>query len=144
MIINVAVGIVLLGAAFFGYRSYTAQGSVPRYNGEILACEGKPNCISTAGPGGFLAAPWQLKGAFEGVKDFIKSQEPQILVDQENYLHVVFRSRIFQYPDDVVLKKEGDQILFRSSSRTGYSDMGVNQKRMQGFEIKLRELGLIQ
>ena len=144
MIVNIGIGIVLLGAAFFGYRSYTAQESVPRYNGEILPCEGKPNCISTAGPEEFLAAPWQLKGSFEKVKDFVKSQEPQILTDQENYLHVVFRSRIYQYPDEVVLKKNGDQILFRSSSRVGYSDMGVNKKRMQDYEVKLRGLGLIQ
>lgn len=144
MIVNIGLGLILLGAAFFGYRSFAAQESIPRFNGEILACEGRPNCISTAGPDAFLAVPWQLKGSFDGIKDFIKGQEPQIVTDQENYLHVVFRSRIFQYPDDVVLKKNGDQILFRSSSRVGYSDMGVNKKRMQGYEIKFRQLGLIQ
>ena len=144
MMVQIGLGIVSLAAAFFGYRSYTAQNSVPRFNGEVLACEGKPNCVSTAGPEGFLVAPWQLKGSFEGVKDLFKAESPQILTDQENFLHVVFKSSMFRYPDDVVLKLVGNQIQFRSSSRVGYSDMGVNKKRMLEFEDNLRKLGLIQ
>ena len=53
-----------------------------------------------------------------------------------NYLHYTFKSKIFRFIDDVefVIDAEQRLIHFRSASRTGYSDMGVNKKRMT--EIK--------
>lgn len=49
-----------------------------------------------------------------------------------NYLHYTFKSKIFRFIDDVEFLIDAEQKLihFRSASRTGYSDMGVNKKRM--------------
>ena len=56
----------------------------------------------------------------------------QLLTDDENYLHFTFKSRIFRFTDDVEFLFSGkDKIIhMRSASRTGYSDMGVNRKRI--------------
>jgi uncharacterized protein (DUF1499 family) len=143
MILNVALGLILLLGAYFGYKSFSAQNSIPVFNGEVTRCEGKPNCISTAGPAEFQVAPWQLVGSFDNVKNILKSEATQVLVDQEYFLHIVIKSRFFRYPDDVVLKRVGDQVFFRSSSRVGYSDMGVNKKRMLQYESKLKLAGYI-
>lgn len=143
MILNIGLGLILLLGAYFGYKSFLAQNSMPEFNGEILRCEGKPNCISTAGPTEFQATPWQLAGSFDNVKNFVKAEATQVLVDQEHFLHIVIKSRFFRYPDDVVLKKVGDQIFYRSSSRVGYSDMGVNKKRLLQYEAKLKKAGYI-
>jgi len=49
-----------------------------------------------------------------------------------NYLHVEFRSALFQFVDDVefVLDDAARVIHFRSASRTGWYDFGVNRRRM--------------
>ena len=55
-----------------------------------------------------------------------------IVTEEDHYLHATFRSRIFGFVDDVefVFDDATAAIHFRSASRTGYSDMGVNRNRM--------------
>lgn len=50
-----------------------------------------------------------------------------------DYVHAEFRSAVFRFVDDVefLLDREEERIHFRSVSRTGYYDFGVNRKRMQ-------------
>jgi uncharacterized protein (DUF1499 family) len=56
------------------------------------------------------------------------------LVDEdESYLHYEFTSLLLRFVDDVefLLDETTKTIHFRSASRTGYSDLGVNRKRME-------------
>ena len=48
------------------------------------------------------------------------------------YLHVEFRSAVFGFVDDVefVVDDAARVIHFRSASRTGWYDFGVNRRRM--------------
>jgi uncharacterized protein (DUF1499 family) len=48
------------------------------------------------------------------------------------YLHVEFRSALFQFVDDLefVLDDAARVIHFRSASRTGWYNFGVNRRRM--------------
>lgn len=50
-----------------------------------------------------------------------------------SYLHVEFRSALFRFVDDLefVLDDPARVIHFRSASRTGYYDFGVNRRRMK-------------
>lgn len=52
---------------------------------------------------------------------------------RKDYLHVVFASLIFRFKDDVEFFADEQRGLlhFRSASRLGYSDMGVNRRRME-------------
>jgi uncharacterized protein (DUF1499 family) len=56
-----------------------------------------------------------------------------IVTATPSYLHVEFRSALFRFVDDVefVLDDSARLIHFRSASRTGYYDFGVNRGRMQ-------------
>jgi uncharacterized protein (DUF1499 family) len=128
---------------FFGYRSYKAQTEHPQFHGEILPCEGKPNCISTSGPKTHLGESWQLKGDFQAIKRVILEKNPEVVIDTEFFIHVVFKSKLFKYPDDFALKCVGKDIFYRSSSRVGHSDLGVNKKRIELFQEELRQLNLI-
>ncbi len=51
------------------------------------------------------------------------------------YLHAVATSRLMRFKDDVelVLDAAGHKIDVRSSSRKGYSDMGVNRRRVEAL-----------
>lgn len=53
----------------------------------------------------------------------------------DNYLHVVFVTPGLRFRDDVelYLNHEKQLVDFRSQSRIGYSDFGVNRKRYENF-----------
>lgn len=56
-----------------------------------------------------------------------------IVTEQDAYLHIEARSLIFRFVDDVeFLIDSGQQrVQVRSASRTGYSDLGVNRRRVE-------------
>lgn len=79
--------------------------------------------------------PFELD--LEEVRKVIKSVVeglPNTHLEKESthYLHYTFKSKIFGFTDDVEFLIDGEQKLihFRSASRSGYSDLGVNKKRM--------------
>ncbi len=57
----------------------------------------------------------------------------KIVTEEADYLAAEVRSALFRFVDDVELAFDDDAkvIHFRSASRIGYSDLGVNRKRMQ-------------
>ena len=65
---------------------------------------------------------------------------PRIKLVEEDgdYLHYEFTSRLLRFVDDVefVFDDESKIIHFRSASRIGYGDYGVNRDRME----KIRSL----
>lgn len=61
-----------------------------------------------------------------------------ILEINNDYLHAKFSSAIFGFSDDLELLRDGTQLQVRSVSRVGFSDMGVNRKRVE----ELRSLWL--
>jgi len=79
--------------------------------------------------------PFELdpKEVLKVIKSVVESL-PKTHLEKEslNYLHYTFKSKIFGFTDDVEFLIDAGQKLihFRSASRTGYSDMGVNKKRM--------------
>jgi uncharacterized protein (DUF1499 family) len=65
----------------------------------------------------------------------------KIISIRNNYLHVECTSAIFRYVDDVEFYFDDEQQLinFRSSSRIGYYDVGVNRRRMEKIREKFLE-----
>ena len=57
----------------------------------------------------------------------------EIISQQEHYLYVVFTTPLMHYHDDVefYLDDLSRVVHFRSASRAGFSDMGLNAKRYQ-------------
>ena len=79
--------------------------------------------------------------AYQGSIDLAKEQieavikekpRARIITETEDYLHAEFTSRVFRFVDDVefYVDDEAKLIHFRSASRVGQSDLGVNRKRM--------------
>ena len=84
-----------------------------------------------------MIAPLIYQNSFLEAKEkllkVIKSMpRTEIATNKVNFLHVEFTSNIFRFVDDVEFYfNEPGIIHFRSASRIGHSDMGVNRYRME-------------
>jgi uncharacterized protein (DUF1499 family) len=106
-------------------------------DGTLAACPDSPNCVSSfdereshgiAPIAGSLA---QVRAAVESMKG------AQIISEDDNYLYAEFTSSLMGYVDDVeflAAPSEGVSHV-RSASRLGYSDMGVNRKRIEEIRV---------
>lgn len=111
---------------------------------ELSDCPNSPNCVSTsASRTANNVNPIVLRtvssGARAQLEDIIEELPgSKIVLSNDRYFHVEFRSRLFGFVDDLELLIDEDQklIFVRSASRVGYSDLGANRKRVQ--EIRRR------
>lgn len=64
----------------------------------------------------------------------------RVVESQADYVHAVVSSRLLRFRDDVEIwiDAEGRLVHFRSASRIGYSDLGVNRRRIEGLSAALR------
>ena len=112
---------------------------------KLKPCPPSPNCVRSlpdedekhrvaplSWSGDLAQAKSQLQQAVRAAGDAIFVQET------ETYWKVEFRSRMFRFVDDVefVFDRDSQLIHVRSASRIGYSDLGVNRKRVE----KIRSL----
>ena len=105
----------------------------------LAPCPSSPNCVSTqAQDEGHAIAPFRYRKsraeAKEGLKEALRTLPRTKLVEEdESYLHYEFTSLLLRFVDDVEFLFDDDAkiIHFRSASRTGYGDLGVNRKRME-------------
>lgn len=105
----------------------------------LAPCPSSPNCVSTESQDERHAITplryHRSRGeAKEVVKQAVLSLPRTRLVDEEeSYLHFEFTSLLLRFVDDVefVFDDETRTIQFRSASRIGYGDLGVNRRRME-------------
>jgi uncharacterized protein (DUF1499 family) len=106
---------------------------------QLPPCPNSPNCVSTqAADERHAIAPFRYRKsraeAKETMKTVIRSLPRIKLVEEgESYLHYEFTSLLLRFVDDVefLFDDEAKTIHFRSASRTGYGDFGVNRRRME-------------
>jgi uncharacterized protein (DUF1499 family) len=105
----------------------------------LAPCPESPNCVSTqATDERHAIAPLLYQKpraeAKEALKHVLRSlPRSKLIKEDEAYLHYEFTSLVFRFVDDVEFLFDDDtkMIHFRSASRTGYGDFGVNRKRME-------------
>ena len=114
------------------------SGTQPILIGQFPPCPDKPNCVSSKSSlSPYKIAPLTYKGnsknAREKLLGIINSMpRTRISMDNDNFIHIEFTSKIFRFVDDVEFYFESPgTIHFRSASRVGHSDMGVNRNRME-------------
>lgn len=113
------------------------------HNNRLADCPNKPNCVgSQAVDENHSIAPFRYQGekeaAFQRLKKIITSFErTTIVTESDNYLHIECKSAIIGFVDDMEFYFPQEKLIhLRSASRIGYSDFGVNSKRVE----KLRKL----
>lgn len=104
----------------------------------LRPCPASPNCVSSFGDSSrrrmdpipyetsLSEARTVLAGIISGMK------RSRIEAELDDYIHATFRSRLFGFVDDAefLLDDSNKVIHFRSASRTGYYDFGVNRRRI--------------
>jgi uncharacterized protein (DUF1499 family) len=117
------------------------------HNGRLADCPDSPNCVSTfATDDSHHIEPLHFDGppeaAFAHLQQVVAGMpRARIVTATDRYMHVEFTSTLFRFVDDVEFLLDPDQKLihFRSASRVGRSDLGVNRKRMEGIRKQLGE-----
>jgi len=77
-----------------------------------------------------------LKEQMDRIEGIVASMPGAKIHQKEDaYLYAIFTSSLMRYKDDVeiFLDDNKSELHFRSASRVGYSDMGVNRKRYNAF-----------
>jgi uncharacterized protein (DUF1499 family) len=116
----------------------------------LAPCPSSPNCVSTLAPGEdsqHAIAPYPYRKSRPEAKEFLKAivarlPRTKLVQEEEDYLHYEFTSLLLRFVDDVeFFFDENSKIVhFRSASRTGYSDLGVNRRRMEDLRSRLVEM----
>jgi uncharacterized protein (DUF1499 family) len=114
-------------------------------NGHLKPPPSSPNAVSSQATGGnHQIAPWTFKGtreqAMKTLKAIVESTpNTRIVETRPDYLYVEYASTLLGFVDDVefYLPSGGQIIHVRSASRLGYSDLGVNRKRIEAVRARL-------
>ncbi len=112
------------------------------HNARLLPCPETPNCVNSQSTDKeHYIKPLYFSGTKQEAKEHLlqileSEKRTKILIVQQNYILAEFTSFLFRFVDDVEFyfpeEHTGKTILhIRSASRTGYSDFGVNRKRIE-------------
>jgi uncharacterized protein (DUF1499 family) len=107
----------------------------------LKACPNRPNCVSSQSadprhaiePLGFDIPAGK---AHQKLLKILKNMpRTKVVKEKANYIHAECRTRFLRFVDDLeFLFEDTDAVIHvRSASRVGYSDLGVNRKRVEQF-----------
>jgi len=115
-------------------------------NGKLAPVVNKPNNVSSqtdTNDRAHYVAPLQLVGdaaaAFQKLVKLVQAQPRASMITQDGqYLHAELRTPLMGFVDDVefLLAPEQRVIHVRSAARLGYSDLGVNRKRVESLRAQ--------
>ena len=114
----------------------------------LKPCPNKPNCVCSEyiedrkhyiEP--LRLSTEQSSRAINYIKHSVNSLGGTIETESKNYLAATFSSSFFGFIDDVEFRidNENQLIHIRSAARIGYSDFGINNKRVNSLKIILRQ-----
>ncbi|MCH7882211.1 MAG: DUF1499 domain-containing protein [Proteobacteria bacterium] len=128
-------------------QSGEANGIV---EGKLTKCPDKPNCICTEFEADVshyidpvVFSQSNTSKVLSRLKNSVREMGGSIQAENDNYLAATFSSSIFRFVDDLEIRIDRNQkmIHLRSASRVGYSDRGVNKKRIERlknlYELKM-------
>lgn len=119
--------------------------------GHLTPCPSSPNCVSSdAGDTAHYVDPLRLvvpeERAWPAVRTAVLAlRGVHIVSETAVYLHAECRSALFGFIDDLelLLRQDDSVIAVRSASRLGYSDLGVNRRRVEHLRAVLARQGIV-
>lgn len=133
----------VVGLSFLSLRANRPSNLGVR-NGMLAACPDSPNCVSSLTNRQPHSMPpitydGEAATAMQTVLDVVSNMDgARIVSSEDGYIHCEFSTTLFRFVDDVEFLLDADEsvIHFRSASRAGHSDFGLNRRRMN--EIRRR------
>jgi uncharacterized protein (DUF1499 family) len=121
-------------------------------NSKLENCPTSPNCVSSdAVDDDHHIESFRLVGspveAWRMTQRLVATlPRTKVITVENNYLHAECRSTLFGFVDDLELhlRPEEGTMAVRSAARLGYSDFGVNRKRIEQLRSELFKKGVIQ
>jgi uncharacterized protein (DUF1499 family) len=106
--------------------------------GKLASCPSSPNCVSSQASDNHTIAPLRFSGdaqaALRKLKAVVEAMPRTRIIDSKpDYLYAEFSTALMGFVDDVEFYCDGTAIQVRSASRLGYSDLGVNRKRVEAI-----------
>lgn len=142
--------LVLAAAACSG----TPPATLGPVDGGLAPCPSTPNCVHTGlrHPPGTeairLTEAWEgdPAAALDSIAAVVEGMTRTEVVERgDGYLHAEATSLVFRFVDDVeVLLRDDGEVVVRSASRVGRSDLGVNGRRVEELRERLARAGLIR
>ncbi|HEY3486900.1 MAG TPA: DUF1499 domain-containing protein [Gammaproteobacteria bacterium] len=140
--------LIFIPCLFLALMSATAR--VPKTGlgaGKLRACPDSPNCVVSENANAKsqikpLAFDSEATVAWLALQRVIEQSGGKVQQEQNGYLWATFTSRVFRFVDDVEFRLDitNKMIQLRSASRTGYSDFGVNRKRIERLRAAFAEV----
>jgi uncharacterized protein (DUF1499 family) len=118
----------------------------------LAACPSSPNCVSSdAHDSSHGLPPFQLDAppaeAWRISRELVSElPRTRIVKETSGYLHAECRSALLGFVDDLELHLRPSEgvIAVRSASRLGYSDLGVNRRRVEALRSSLISRGVVR
>lgn len=110
----------------------------------LAPCPRTPNCVSTQATGAQAIEPFTNVGPREAAMRRLLSvleamSGTTIVASDSGSIRAEFRTRLLRFTDDAtfIYDDATNAIHFRSASRLGRSDFGVNRRRMEEIRTRL-------
>jgi uncharacterized protein (DUF1499 family) len=143
--------VLLLTLVVFGCAA-ARPASLGIADGRLSPCPNSPNCVSSQGPDkAHLIEPMRYETTEQQAKDRLVKviqamKRSKIITSSDHYIHAEFTSAFFRFIDDAEFYFDDTvkTIHMRSASRIGYSDFGVNRKRMEEVRSGFQNVSQVQ
>lgn len=140
--------VVLAGSALLAGCHAVRPASSGIRQRRLAPCPSSPNCVSSmSSDERHRIAPIPFAGpasaAMDRLDGIVRSlPRASVVTATGTYLHVEFRSAVFRFVDDVefLVDESAGLIQVRSASRVGFSDLGVNRRRIEAIRARWSEL----
>ena len=118
----------------------------------LPGCPSSPNCVSSDATDAShhvdafaLSAP--PAQAWRALGELVRAlPRTTVVTEDRSYLHAECASALFGFVDDLELHLRASEnaIEVRSAARSGYSDMGVNRRRVERLRAAMRARGAVR
>lgn len=117
---------------------FSQKGEAPGLqDGRLKEPGDKPNAVCSEPGTQPERAVAHLDATLDAAARAIEATGGTITSRSDSYLSATYMSKLFKFVDDVELRAAGDITHIRSASRVGYSDNGVNRKRVEAIRNAL-------
>lgn len=142
--IKILIALIIAVITFIFMKNNITPSNLGVVDGRLSAMPNSPNAVSSqTDVEDKKVEPLEFEGNLNEsntkIINIINSYaNSKIITQSDNYIHIVFQTSSMHFKDDVefYFDTKNKLIHFRSASRLGYSDMGVNKERYN--EIKLK------